>query len=357
MNLKRLIGYNLVVLLILLLISVIKISAVQPNTLTVTDKPCQLTPTAYCRPLNQTLLTFPEWFLVYSPEEYADLIQHDFPSNFPFFKHIWQYWNGYDQVVAWSAQLHTPNLGYQVMLMVIGGSTTAEYYLRGVYESTIGNLTAHVSGRVPEDDYAYQEARDYANFISIYPWYEFDFYKSLKDLWRTIPWQRHGLLRQIDRRYVLSSEYLVKWGYAELIKVLTHAAYGVASESTMIVVHPMPKALSNGLNDMKIIKAINGQYLVEIPRYAAFAVYASALAAQNVQFSEIAGNRSFIALSFLTTQQWHNDCPNCQVILSQNIYTAPGQKRFLITVPVAQLSTILNFLNNNGYTLEHIYDY
>ena len=45
---------------------------------------------------DQTFLTFPEWYLVHSPAEYARyLSRSEPPSAFPLFAHIGQFWQGY----------------------------------------------------------------------------------------------------------------------------------------------------------------------------------------------------------------------------------------------------------------------
>ena len=49
-----------------------------------------LTPVEHVRGADQTYLTFPEWFLVHSPAEYAAHVKQHAPSDFPFWGHIGQ---------------------------------------------------------------------------------------------------------------------------------------------------------------------------------------------------------------------------------------------------------------------------
>src|SRR5688572_12209807 len=42
----------------------------------------------YARAEDQTYLTFPEWYIVYSADEYADFISENPPSHFPHFRAI-----------------------------------------------------------------------------------------------------------------------------------------------------------------------------------------------------------------------------------------------------------------------------
>ena len=54
-----------------------------------------LTPKSDVRPADQTFLTFPEWFLVFSPEEQANYFKHTTSSSFPFMTHTAQIWTSY----------------------------------------------------------------------------------------------------------------------------------------------------------------------------------------------------------------------------------------------------------------------
>ena len=48
---------------------------------------------------EQTFLTFPEWFLVFSPAEYAAFVRGHTPDEFCFWGHIGQFWRGYGKVI------------------------------------------------------------------------------------------------------------------------------------------------------------------------------------------------------------------------------------------------------------------
>src|SRR5207245_5383432 len=94
------------------------------------------TPEKYHRSVEQTFLTYPEWFLVSSPAEYARFIDGHPPSDFPFFAHIGQLWRSYGAVRRAIGERHYPkNPGYHVMIVVIGVSTTVEYTLKAAYET------------------------------------------------------------------------------------------------------------------------------------------------------------------------------------------------------------------------------
>src|SRR5436190_1918100 len=95
------------------------------------------TPEALRRAPAQTYLTYPEWFLVYSPREYAELLVNRPPSTFPYLGHIAQLWQGYRGIYLASKD-YPFNTEYHVMIWVIAISTTVEYTIKGGYEVLFG---------------------------------------------------------------------------------------------------------------------------------------------------------------------------------------------------------------------------
>ncbi len=227
-------------------------------------------------------------------------------------------------------------------------------FIRGMYESSIGKTTAYLAGRSEEDDYANAQAVKYAKFINYYPWYEFDYYASLRGLWQ-INLFGSDFIRKIERRYILTSEYLVKLAYARLIKLLTHSAYGVAKLYTIAEVNKKPVPESK-FSSLEILNQNNAGYLIKLPRYYDFKNYAIYLARQNIDFIEIAGNKSFIALSIIANKdEFH--CNECQVLFRQNIYTDHIKQRIFLITKVSSLNRTLLELINLNFVIEHIYDY
>ncbi len=120
----------------------------------------------YRRPESDTFLQHPEWYIVYSSEEYARHLAGRRPSTFPYGVSIGQYWRTYEQATK-EASAYPTNWGYQVMLWVIGISYSAELSLKALYEDTIGSIFEWTAGgqRTPEEDLAAEVAADYARFI------------------------------------------------------------------------------------------------------------------------------------------------------------------------------------------------
>ena len=95
----------------------------------------------YPRLEEQSYLTLPEWYIVYSADEYAAFITKNRPSQFPYFQAIGQYWGSYYGMCAVTRGRSPFNSGYHLALAVIGTSFTVENLLKGVYENSIGWLT------------------------------------------------------------------------------------------------------------------------------------------------------------------------------------------------------------------------
>lgn len=294
------------------------------------------TPAEHRRPADQTFLTYPEWFLVFSPAEYAAHTRAHDPSTFPFLGHIRQFWQGYAAVWNATRGRYPFNGGYHVMIMVIGTSTTVEYAIRGAYETVFGRLAelTRRHGFTSEEKLAARYAQEYVDFIRVRPWYEFDFASRLKTLWTTTGLWGDDPIRKWERKYALTSEYAVKAVYGWMIGKATHAAYEQPLEVTAVVT--------------------DRNELLLLPRYEAFMPAASKLAREGVQFREIAGNRGPILISVLGREGAPS--PD-RVLLRQPILTERGTERLLIAVPVARLSDALNRYTRAPYRLEHVFDF
>jgi hypothetical protein len=317
------------------------------------------TPAEHRRGPEQTYLTFPEWYLVHSPDEYATYLERHAPSGFPLFAHIGQFWQSYRAVSSATGE-YPFNGGYHLMVSVIGTSTTVEYGLKGLYERTSGRIAEATAGgaRTAEDDYAARVAREYVEFIRGQPWYEFDFWSRLKGLWTSVPWSGPHLVRKWERRYALTTEYLVKEGYARLIKMGTQSIYDAPKPKTAIALDRLPARAAAELPELEVLQtAPDGSALVLVPRYAAFKDHAAALADNGASFLEIAGNRSEIVLSVLGRTGWRPDVRGVRVMFTQPVLTAPGRERVVLAVPVAGLADVLRAARAGGSSLEHVYDY
>jgi hypothetical protein len=312
------------------------------------------------RGTEQTLLTFPEWYLVHSPAEYARMVNTEPSHAFPFIAQSAQLWSSYKVVTEEQIHRHYPlNPGYHAMILVIASSTTVEYVLRSMYENTVGRASWLLGGQrlTDEDRYGAKTAQEYVDFIRQEPWYLFDFTSKLKGLWTDVPLTGPGLVRKWERRYALTTEYAIKAVYGKLIEKATRAAYTPALMTTDVVVDHLPDGRPLPV-DVKVLQRLpDGRALLSLPRYFDFRIAATSLAQQGIHIDDIAGNRSVILVTAwikigepLPAGQWR--------VLFEQPLTMPTQtKRVALLMPVAELSTFLANAPALGLTVEHVYDY
>jgi hypothetical protein len=305
----------------------------------------------YSRPQEDTFLTYPEWYIVWSYQEKADYQQNHLPSGFPYFSAIKQYWSGYCCAYGITRGKYPFNIGDHVMLAVIGTSFSFEYALKGAYENTVGRFTEWLSSGDPaeEDRYAARVAKEYADFVHIRPFYEFSFWRRFKGLWTgTSAWGPHAI-RKWERKSFLTVDYLFESFYCWLIEQATHATYGVETADTHAWIDNAPSDLFGKDSRVRLVKAIGPRSCIAIlPRYQEFTTVASQLAARGVHFVEIAGNEE-VLFTTLAAAEW--TYPG-EVLFSSPILTQPALKRIAVRVPVASLHTVLGV-----GPVEHIYDF
>lgn len=312
------------------------------------------------RSVEQTFLTFPEWYLVHSPAEYARYVANHPAHGFPFLGHIGQLWSGYAAVTREQLRAGYPaNAGYHVMIVVLATSTTLEYSLRWAYENTLGRISWAVSSRslTPEDRYGAAVAQDYVDFIRHEPWYLYDFKSKLRGLWADTPWTGHDMLRKWERRYALTTEYGIKMVYAWLIEKATRAAYEEALMTTLVEADHAPAKLPTGLDIQLLRRFDDGRVLLSLPRYFDFKTAVLLLAQQGVSLSDIAGNRDVIFLTTWIPEHRHVDHGTARTLFEQPMLTMPGLKRVGLVIPVSRLSDFLLHAQEHGLTIEHVHDY
>lgn len=310
------------------------------------------------RSVEQTFLTYPEWFLVHSPAEYAGMVDTRPAHEFPFMRHIGQLWSSYGNVIGEQRRQHYPaNPGYHVMIGVIATSTTAEYAIRWGYENTVGRISwATASGLTPEDRYGAAAARDYVVFIRKQPWYLFDFGSRLTGLWTGLPATGPDMIRKWERRFALSTEYAVKGVYGKLIALATGAAYDPALPTTEVVADRVPDSLPPGAGVKVLRRLSDGRALLELPRYDAFKDAAGYLAEHGVRLVDIAGNDSVILLT-VQVERARRFEGDARVLFEQPMITVADRKRVGLVLSVGALSDFLRTADAEGIAIEHIYDY
>lgn len=306
------------------------------------------------RPYARTFLTLPEWYIVYSADEYAAWSQKRLPSGFPYFRAVAQYWRLYADASRAARDLagDPGGFGDHAMLLTIGASFTAEYLLKGAYEATLGRL---FEPREPslEDAFASQVAAEYARFIHDVPWYEFPFGAKLRELWTLHgPWS----LRRLERRAAYSTELAAKAAWAKAIKLATGAAYApedLTLEARIAGGGSVPRLVEGG---EALERLSDGTRLVRLPRYEKFTKAVPRLAASGARFVELAGNGR-VALTVRAPAAWDGARLWGDVFAEWPVLTEPGRKRVAFAVAVRDLSDVVSDLPEQGAQFDHVYDY
>jgi hypothetical protein len=309
------------------------------------------------RPVEDTYYTYPEWLIVGSYEERANFLQHSrLPSDFPYFRSIYQYWHGYCFIRSLTHSRKQSNSGDHLMLVVIGSSFSLEYAIRGAYEYTVGRLSEWSSGNelTDEDAYAARIAREYANFVNRRPFYEFHFAHALKGLWtETSFWGPHAL-RKFERKGFFTLDYGLQSIYSEILQLASHLTNGEPTETYASIDHASESLLREFPHIRKVSDLGHGVYLVSIPRYQEFTELAVALARKNIHFQQIAGNSVIVVTA--VEQGWRDNTPEERILSTEKVLTRDVERKIL-ECRVSDLHLVLNDINSRGYIVEHVYDY
>jgi FAD/FMN-containing dehydrogenase len=320
------------------------------------------TTNGYLRDEGQTFLTHPEWYIVYSSDEYAEWLRTKLPTDFPYLASIGQYWVNYREARALTAHHYPFNGGYHVMLAVIGTSYSAELALKGVYENTVGRLSGWTAGHQlsDEDRYAAEVATDYGRFIHVYPWYQYPFGAKLRGLWSDLPlWGAHPV-RKAERKLFLSLEYGIKAAYGALIAVGTQAAYGTEDDRMQLVATGWTDSLAAAFPAIERRAQLDAQHvLLAAPRYDAFRDLMLRVASSDapVHLIEIAGNDD-ILLTGVAPARWSSPVAAGQAIYTLPLPTDTTRERVAMRVRVPDLLAVLRALRTDGgLVVDHLYDY
>ena len=313
------------------------------------------------RPIDDSYLSYPEWYIVWSYEERAQYLPKNPPSGFPYFASIGQYWRSYCFICGLTQSRHQFNFGDHLSSFVLGGSFALEYSIRGAYEQTIGRLSEWTSSHelVEEDAYAARVAREYADFVYIRPFYEFHFAHALKQLWKETPLRGKHPIRKWERKFILSVDYGIEAIYAEAMQAASHLTYGAEPDDTYTWIENAPATLFQEFPRIRKVKDAGPQsYVVIIPRYQEFTDVTVKLAKRDVHFVQVAGNDE-IMLTVATPKSWSFDLPSedGSLLFTENFLTQPDVKRVAFECPVRSLHSVLNHLAARGFKIEHLYDY
>jgi hypothetical protein len=311
----------------------------------------------YVRGGAATYLTVPEWYIVYSTEEYAAFLSRRPPSDFPYLGASRQYWEYYGAMCDATRAVYPVDAGSHLMLGVIGVSFTAENLVKAAWENTAGRLAEWLGGHATEEDlFARRTATEYGRFMHTVPWYQFPFGAHLTALWRETGLWGKAPVRKWERKVALSAEYGVKAAYAWMIRQATGAVYEPEAERIHVWLAVAPPA---ALADPRIrrVKDLGpAGVIVTLPRYEPFTDLVRALVRHGARFRDIAGNDA-IVVSALARGGARPGSEAGTILFSAPILTEDATARLVLRTPVASLPGALPALEYVGVRMEHVYDY
>ncbi len=312
----------------------------------------------YARDASQTYLTLPEWYIVYSADEFAASVEDHRPSDFPYLRSVAQFWRIYSHVLR--ATWGKSEWGYQLMIAVIGPSYSFEYLAKGLYENVLGRLSELTmpggawQPQTPEDVYLAGVWRDYASFIHATPWFAYPFAEKIGGVWSTHGSVDRTLLRRLERRVSATFGYGFKTAWGWIIRKSNESAYDPEEQTIQVWARKAP-----GVTDAAIVAREDldeRSELLKLPRYEPFTRALSSLAEKGVHFVEIAGNDR-ILVTLIAPEAWHDSQNRGALLVEWPILTRPAMKRVAMTLDVARLDEVLPSFGAEQVAIDHVYDF
>ena len=239
------------------------------------------------RPEARTLLTYPEWHIVHAYADYAAVIHGGNPADFNTLQSIGGFWSSLCALSLAAGDHGGIDGPTKQMVYTIGVSFTAELLLKAAYEETLGRMATLIRGptRSGLDDLSATQAADYATFLQQVPWYRWDFARDAAALQAGAT----DTFRDRERSIALGLEYRAKAAYARVIAAAVAGMEPDALTMRSVVTGITPADLAQ-IPGVTVIATRPEGTEIETPRYAAFTDLAKIMAAQGVDFVEIAGN-------------------------------------------------------------------
>ncbi|MCA6117654.1 hypothetical protein J6524_22675 [Bradyrhizobium sp. WSM 1738] len=312
----------------------------------------------YRRKLNNTYFTFPEWYIVYSFEDFGRFLDRSSESQFGYLSHIFGFWRSFCTINRAVPATGESLAEVKTMIYVIGVSYSVEYAIKGFYENTIGRVFEWIRGekRTPQDEFGRAVLQDYAAFLHTIPWYKYPFREKLQDLF-AISAPTPSSLRSWERDFALGAEYFVKIGYASLIQKALDASNDNEPRDIMFVVATLPPEVLAREPRIKPVRTLTAQWqLVQTPRYKDFSEIVQSLLDKGYGIAEVAGNHD-ILITVIAPGAAKLDIKGTTELFSLELDARPGFSRTGLKARIDKLVDINRELKARGASIEHFYDY
>lgn len=311
----------------------------------------------YRRAEGDSYLTYPEWYIVHAYANLAGVARQGSESDFRYMASIAGFWTSLCRATLAASAVGPVTIDQKVTNYIIGFSFTAEMALKGLYEKTLGAVTAWLRGprRTPEDEFALRLLDNYAAFLQQTPWYRFPFGAELVRFWRETPLSGGNPVRKVERRFGLSLEYAGKAVYAAAIGFV--AGYDPADLTIKSVVAGLDDSDLAADRRITRLRALgDGATLIQTPRYQDFTEIVRGLGGRGRSVVEIAGNDRILCTVLLPPDR-RIETPGATALFALPIQSRPGWRRVGLDAQVGQLAQLIGAVERQGAVFEHAYDY
>jgi len=311
----------------------------------------------YFRSEEQTILTVPEWYLVFNPKEYADYLEDGKdPSDFPFYQSIDEYWSIYDRSMSLVSEAYPENTEYKTMLQIIGVSVTMEYGVKILYENTLGQFFSWFAEdkMSQEEEVIIDAQRAYSDFIYHTAWYEFEFLPWVGKVWSGTDSSQGSFIRQWERTLLFTVEFSFKAMYAQLLDWAASATYEAPVEEIFMLMTTTDSIPET--QDFRIVLEQDSAKVVGITRWGAFTTTLIELSEYDIEIEEISGNDEIVVSVLMQDSEILNGLGS-ELLYSSRMVTNDQVKRDVYLLPVINLLPFLREAKTQNMTIEHIYDY
>ncbi len=294
------------------------------------------------RRTGNTFLSIPEWYIVSISDDYTTWLElWKNPSDFPYLQYLKDYWIMYGKITAIMDDKIPRDYEYHTMVQVIWASTTLEFWLKALYESTIWHMTSLISYQTPVDLYYTSSSRKYIDFILLRPFYEFNYTHELEGLKYQV-WS--SVVRSTERYIFYYTEFFIKKFYAKLIENATKSSFAIPDIWTEVNGN-----FSSGVVLLDPKNIILTQSGIKISRYYPFTeILPKILASPENKIVDIAGNKKLIIESI--SSDW-------EIVPSIFSFPIPIDSSKRRNFSYIETENIKDILNNSKLKLSHIYDF
>ncbi|MEX2515167.1 MAG: hypothetical protein WD335_03490 [Candidatus Paceibacterota bacterium] len=309
------------------------------------------------RKIEQTYLTLPEWYQVYSYNEFADYLQQGgYQKDFPFMGSLKNFWSYY-RIALGESKDEDFNWSYNFVTWMIGANLSVEYSVKFIYENTVGTFTQlFTRDKTEADIFIANSWNNYAERMYQTTWYHYPYFDDLKNIWKETPLFNKNFIRNLERKIAFSTSYLIKGTYAKAWLLLGTEK---DNETFSFVYTTKRDSLEN--KDMEILKEIgDNKYIIKTERYGGFKDALLQLLEANVQFLEIQGHE-VISLSYLSDNQIEpfENSREIKMLDKRELFYNPDGYYYRVTIeaPVQNLNSVIETIELNKDKFEMIYDF